>query len=305
MRILVTGASGLLGLNLGLRFASEQEITGVVYSHSFSHLPFPVIAIDLSDEKNTGKLIEQSKPDLVINCAAMANLEDCEKKPLEAHLLNGEFPGWLAEKCERHSIKLVHISTDAVFDGTKNGKYSETDIPHPLSVYAQSKLAGELAVRQIDQRALVLRVNFYGFSPSGQRSLAEFFLRNLENGTSIKGFTDVFFSPLYVIDLVEYLMHCVEKELAGLYHLCSSESLSKYDFGLRIARVFNLNGDLISPITVSDVDFMRAPRSKNLVLDAGKIEQALARPTPSQDDGLARFYHDFQDGYAKRLQTLI
>jgi len=116
---------------------------------------------------------------------------------------------------------------------------------------------------------------------------------------------DVFFCPLYVIDLAEYLMQAIEKELRGLYHLCSSESLSKYDFGLRIARVFNLNGDLISPITVSDVDFIRAPRSKNLVLDPGKIEKALARPTPSQDDGLARFYHDFQDGYARRLQTLI
>jgi len=79
MRVLVTGASGLLGLNLGLRFASEHEITGVVYSHAFSQLPFPVVIADLSQEKKISELIEQNKPDLVINCAAMANLEDCEK----------------------------------------------------------------------------------------------------------------------------------------------------------------------------------------------------------------------------------
>lgn len=305
MRILVTGASGLLGLNLGLRFAAEQQVTGVVYSHAFSQLPFPVIAADLSQEQKIGELIELTKPDLVINCAALANLEECQTKPQEAHMLNGELPGWLAEKCDNLSIKLVHISTDAVFDGTKSGKYSETDTPHPLSVYAQSKLAGEQAVQQIDQDALVLRVNFYGFSSSGRRSLAEFFLHNLEDSIPVKGFTDVFFCPLYVMDMVEYLMQAVEKGLRGLYHLCSSESLSKYDFGLRIARVFNLDGALISPITVSDVDFIRAPRSKNLALDTGKIEQALSRATPSQADGLARFYHDFQDGYAKRLQTLI
>lgn len=305
MRILLTGASGLLGLNFGLRFASEQQITGVVYSHAFTQAPFSMIVTDLSQERNVDKLIENSKPDVVINCAAIANLEECEKKPQEAHMLNGEFPGWLAEKCDNLSIKLVHISTDAVFDGKKKGKYNETDIPKPMSVYAQSKLAGEQAVRQIDQDALVLRVNFYGFSFSGRRSLAEFFLRNLENGAPVKGFTDVFFCPLYVIDMVEYLMQAVEKQLRGLYHLCSAESLSKYDFGLHIARVFNLDANLISPITVSDVDFIQAPRSKNLVLDTGKIEQALGRATPSQAEGLARFHHDFQDGYAMRLQTLV
>jgi dTDP-4-dehydrorhamnose reductase len=97
------------------------------------------------------------------------------KETTEARMLNGELPvGW-RKNADNLSIKLVHISTDAVFDGTKSGKYSETDTPHPLSVYAQSKLAGEQAVRQIDQDALVLRVNFYGFSSSGQRSLAEFF----------------------------------------------------------------------------------------------------------------------------------
>lgn len=305
MRILVTGASGLLGLNFSLRFAAEHQVTGAVYSHAFTQAPFSMVMTDLSQERNVDELIEKSKPDLVINCAALANLEECQKKPQEARMLNGELPGWLAEKCDNLSIKLVHISTDAVFDGTKKGKYNEADIPKPLSVYAQSKLAGEQAVRQIDQDALVLRVNFYGFSSSGQRSLAEFFLHNLENSIPVKGFTDVFFCPLYVMDMVEYLMQAVEKGLGGLYHLCSSESLSKYDFGLRIARVFNLDGALISPITVSDVDFIRAPRSKNLVLDTGKIEQALGRATPSQADGLARFYHDFQDGYAKKLQALI
>jgi dTDP-4-dehydrorhamnose reductase len=176
----------------------------------------------------------------------MANLEDCEKKPRKAHLLNSEFPGWLAEKCARHSIKLVHISTDAVFDAPKNGKYSETDIPHPLSVYAQSKWLVSWQCGRLTKMPWAAR-EFLWLQSSGQRSLANLSAQS-GNGTSIKGFTDVFFSPLYVIDLVEYLMHCVKK---------SWQVVSSVQFGIITNMILGCVSPCLQPERRFDLAYYR------------------------------------------------
>jgi len=304
MRVLVSGASGLLGLNFCLRFASEHTIEGIVHSHVLKDLPFMVHSEDLSKEKNARTLIEHYKPDLLVHCAALAEIDACEKDPDRARFLNAELPGWLAEECEQHSVKMIHLSTDAVFDGVKDGKYSETDSPHPVSVYAQTKFAGEQAVRQVSSSAFIARVNFYGFSLSGRHSLAEFFLRNLQAGKPMYGFTDMEFSPLYVLDLAETLMKSAEKDLYGLYHVTSPQSQSKYSFGVEIARKWGLNEELISPLSVLEADFLTAPRSQNLVLDPGKLEKALGINLPSQQDGLDRFYMDYEEGLAQRIYNL-
>jgi len=304
MRILVSGASGLLGLNFCLRFASEHTIDGIVHNHVLTDLPFEIHADDLTEEKNARTLIERYRPDLLVHCAALADLESCEKHPQTAHLLNAELPGWLAEECMRHSVKMIHLSTDAIFDGTKNGKYIETDPPHPVSVYAQTKLSGEQAVQEVNSSAFIARVNFYGFSLSGKRSLAEFFLRNLQAGKPVYGFTDMEFSPLYVLDLSETLMKCAEKDLHGIYHVTSPQSQSKYDFGIKIARKWGFDERLISPISVHEADLLTAPRSQNLVLDPEKVEKVLGIHLPSQQDGLERMYTDHQEGLAQRIYDL-
>lgn len=304
MRVLVSGASGLLGLNFCLRFASEHTIDGIVHSHVLTDLPFTVQSEDLTEEKNARTLIECYKPDLLVHCAALADIDACEQDPDRARFLNAELPGWLAEECEQHSVKMVHISTDAVFDGTQEGKYVETDATHPVSVYAQTKLAGEQAVRQVSYSAFIARVNFYGYSISGRHSLAEFFLRNLQAGKPMYGFTDMEFSPFYVLDLAETLMKGIEKDLHGIYHVTSPQSQSKYSFGVEIARKWGLNEELISPRSVQEADFLTAPRSLNLALNPGKLEKALGIQLPSQQDGLDRFYEDYKDGLAQRIYNL-
>ncbi|MGV8026796.1 MAG: SDR family oxidoreductase [Anaerolineaceae bacterium] len=304
MRILLSGASGLLGLNLGLRFAAEHTIIGLVHSHSLKELPFSINIVDLNEQKNARMLIDRYKPDVLINCAALADVDACEKDPIRAHQLNAELPGWLAEECERHAVKFVHISTDAVFDGRKNGKYCEEDTTNPLSMYAQTKLKGEENVLQVNSAALVARVNFYGFSLSQKRSLAEIFLHTLQNGKTMFGFTDVLFSPLYVIDLVEFLLRMVEKQLCGLYHVTSPESQSKYAFGVSIAQRFGLDQSLIHPILITEATFLTAPRSQNLVLDPEKIQRVLKTDLPSQQEGLDRFYQDFKKGLAQCIYNL-
>ena len=136
--------------------------------------------------------------DWLINCAALANLEECEQSPELAKILNVDLPAQLAKSCAQRGIRFVHISTDAVFDGEKEEAYTEEDIPNPLGVYSQTKLDSEQATFSENPDAIVARVNMFGWSLSNRRSLGEFFVNNLSEGKNVNGFTDVIFCPMLV-----------------------------------------------------------------------------------------------------------
>jgi dTDP-4-dehydrorhamnose reductase len=302
MRILITGASGLLGLNLALEAASGHTVFGLVNQHGLKTQAFTVIQADLLEPEAIQNVLDETRPDWVIHCAALANVDACETDPQQATQLNSEVPGKLAQLVARGGARLVHISTDAVFDGQR-GQYSEADAPNPLGVYARTKLAGELAVARANPDAIIARVNLFGWSVTGQRSLGEFFFYNLQAGKSVMGFTDVFFCPLLANDLGQILMHMLEKRLSGLYHVVSRECISKYTFGVRLARHFGLDENLIRPASVSEAG-LKAARSPRLTLQTGKLAQALGVPPPDLSTGLERFYTLYQQGYPQRIKGL-
>jgi dTDP-4-dehydrorhamnose reductase len=298
--MLVTGASGLLGLNLCLMSAGQHELTGLVNRRNLQDAPFTTLQGDLLADGAAAKLLDQVEPEVLIHCAAMADVDSCERDPLTAQAINAQVPAHLAELCARRNIRMVHISTDAVFDGQR-GSYTEEDQPNPLSVYGRTKLEGEQGVLAANPRALVLRVNFYGYSLSGRRSLAEFFLNNLIAGQPLKGFTDVHFCPLYVADLVDVIFASLASGLEGLYHAVSPECLSKYDFGRRIADKFGLDGNLIQPVSVNDGNLL-AKRSPNLTLRVGKLQQA-GVDLPGQAEGLEHFHRHFRHGFPELVKS--
>lgn len=299
-RILITGASGLLGLNLALTTAGRTspegagpgdkdhrfEVFGVTHHHPLHQAPFHVLQADLLERGALERLLDTVQPDWVIHCAALANLDDCEADPDLAHRLNAEIPGRLATLVAKGGarakpIRLVHISTDAVFDGVR-GNYAEEDAPNPLSVYARTKLAGERAVTSANPQAIVARVNLFGWSLMGRRSLAEFFVNHLSAGERVMGFTDVYFCPLLVNDLAEVLIwmlgigSATKEQLSGLYHVASREATSKYDFGVAVARRFGLDETLIDPVPVA-ASGLQAPRSPNLTLRTDKLRAVFSR----------------------------
>jgi dTDP-4-dehydrorhamnose reductase len=300
MNVLVTGVSGLLGINLSLCLANEYQVFGVYHRRSLSNTPFQTLSADLSNEKELFRMLESTKPDVIINCAAMAIVDRCEENPDAAWKINAEMPGMMAKTAQRMGIQLVHISTDSVFDGIQGG-YRESDTPNPLGVYARTKVEGEKRVTNEYPDALIARVNFFGSSLSGSRSLAEWFYYNLLAGKRLSGFTDVFFSPLFVDDLAEILWQMTGLGLSGLYHVVSSECLSKYEFGIRLAREFGLDEKLVSPSSWKDAG-LKAARSPNLCLDTTLIRNALGQPMPGQAQGMKRFRQKMDAGFPKRLQ---
>jgi dTDP-4-dehydrorhamnose reductase len=301
MKILVTGASGLLGLNLCLMMQPTHEIVGVDRSR-LSGVPFELLRADLLDARVEHRILDSVRPDWLIHCAAQANLDACEADPALAKTLNADLPGELATACAQRGIRMVHLSTDAVFDGTKDGVYTEEDAPDPLSVYARTKLDSERAVLNANPDVIVVRVNFFGWSLNGQRSLAEFFVNSLGIGKRLPGFTDVYFCPLFVGDLAELLLKMLVNELSGIYHVVGSESLTKYDFGVAIARRFGFDERLIEAVSVEESG-LKARRSHNLQLSVHKLSTALGEPIPGFSTGLDRFYTQYQQGYPQKLRS--
>jgi dTDP-4-dehydrorhamnose reductase len=301
MKILVTGASGLLGLNLSLMEIGSHTVVGVDRS-KLAGTPFEILKADLLDPDMGYRIIDMVKPDAVIHAAANADVDSCESDPEGARRLNAELPGELADTCAKHGIRLIHVSTDAVFDGTKEGVYTEDDPTNPLGIYAQTKLESERNVLSANPNAIVARVNFFGWSLSGVRSLPEYFVNKLSTGQPCNGFTDVYFCPLFVGDLAETLVRMLDKGLSGLYHVVGSEALSKYDFGLCIARQFGFDSSLVIPKSVEESGLI-ARRSHNLRLSIHKLSTALGMEIPGVSTGIRKFYAQYQQGYPQKMRS--
>jgi len=301
MRLLITGASGLLGVNLSLEALRFHTVIGVDQG-TLVHPPFELIQLDLTDAEAIERALRESQADTVIHCAAIADVDSCERNPDAAWRVNAELPKKVAEASARSGVRLVHISTDAVFDGLKAGQYTEADEPHPTGVYAKTKYAAEGAVLNANNEAIVARVNFYGWSVSGTRSLAEFFVNNLSAGKAVRGFTDVTFCPMLVDDLAKVLLKALASRLHGLFHVVGPEPMTKYEFGLKIARRFGFDEALISADSVERAG-LSARRAHNLSLSVHKLSTALGEPLPGFSAGLETFHTQYAQRYPQRIRS--
>jgi dTDP-4-dehydrorhamnose reductase len=302
MRILITGSSGLLGLNLALELGAAHQIIGAD-RNPLQSPPFEVAVADLLAADAIPALLDETEPHAVIHCAAMANVDACESDPEMAACLNAALPGEIAVQCARRGIGLVHISTDGVFDG-ETGGYTEEDQPNPLNVYARTKLDGERAVLEAMPQAVVARINIFGWSASGSRSLAEFFYYGLRDSEPRKGFMDVYFCPVLVNHLAGVFEDMLQRRLSGLYHLVSPACLTKYEFGVQIAERFGFDPTAIEPVSVADFG-LQAARSPRLMLDTGKLQRDLGRTLPDVYAGLDRFHELFTQSYPQRLSGML
>ena len=301
MKLLITGASGLLGINLALEAMREHEVIGVDRG-KLKSAPFKALKADVLNTDEMDSIFDSINPDWLINCDALANLEKCEEDPIQARILNTDLPAELAIACAQRNITFVHLSTDSVFDGTKEGIYSEEDEPSPPGIYSKTKLDGERAVQQVNPQAIIARVNFFGWSLGGRRSLGEFFVNNLSEGRNVNGFTDVIFCPMWVNHLSQTLIEMLEKDLHGLYHVVGAQAMSKYQFGVEVARRFGLRESLIEPQSV-ERSALTAKRSHNLWLSIHKLSTALGHEIPDFSTGLDGFYTQFQQGYPQKIRS--
>jgi len=239
----------------------------------------------------------------VINCAAVTNVDACESGGL-AERVNTDWPRELATAAASTGARCVQISTDSVF-ARQSGESApgEDDPRHPLNAYARQKARAEDAVLEASKgEALVVRTNFFGWSPVPERGLAVWALRELREGRRIRGFADVFFNPLHTGDVIDILLELLNANAEGLMHLLGAQCLSKLSFVRNLAEVFALDPRLIEEGCLRDAE-LTAPRPFNTCLATSRLEQHLGHQPPTAREGLVRMLRE-EASLCAKLATL-
>ncbi|MBF0595054.1 MAG: UDP-4-amino-4,6-dideoxy-N-acetyl-beta-L-altrosamine transaminase [Candidatus Omnitrophica bacterium] len=297
-RMLITGASGLLGSNLAWFFKDSFDVVGVCFCHPVVLDGVQVVRGDLCVPEVTERIITQYQPDIVVHCAAQANVDACEENPALAYRQNVAMTRIIRDALTGRKTKLIFISTDLVY-GPSDVLHREDEAPAPCNEYGRTKVQAEAIVRE-RPGSLVLRTNFFGWSVGGRKSLGEWVIESLSQNRRIQGFRDVFFSSIYTLDLAAILQQCLLRDAAGVFNLGSATPLSKYDFLKRVAQALKLDTSLIEEISV-DRFFLQAPRNKNVRLDVSKLSGLLGCAFPTAEVSIERFAAHYRQGMFRAI----
>jgi dTDP-4-dehydrorhamnose reductase len=276
----------MLGSNIVCEMQGKYEIFGVDKNLANPELQNQ-FNIDLTDADKIRVIIELVKPDFVIHCAALTNVDLCEEHYSLARDTNGFATKNLVSIINSRT-KFIYISTDSVFDGTRGG-YSETDLPSPVNNYAKSKLEGEWFVEQESSNYVIIRTNIFGWNRVKGQSFAEWIYNSLSQGKHISMFTDVIFSPISANTLSSFIDTLLNMDFTGRLNIGSDSSISKFNFGIHLARLFGLDSSLIAPVIVDTFNF-KAKRPKNTSLDTSKAKSIFGS-LPSIENELIEFYN--------------
>ena len=268
MRMLITGTGGLLGEKLA-RLASKSgfEVYGT-YRSKPVNIDNPV-HLDLIDKSAVIAVCKKIKPDIIINSAAITDVDLCEREKDLAIVENAEAVGYLAEASRVIGAHLVHLSTDYIFDGEK-GMYNEGDEPNPINHYGYSKLLGEKKLISIAESWCIARSSvIFGWGREQRPNFAAWVLRSLREGKKLNVVTDQYASPTLNNNLAEMLLEIAERKLQGIYHVAGRDRINRFEMAVNIADIFNLDNTLLSPSNSSSTSWL-AKRPKDSSLNVEK-----------------------------------
>lgn len=251
MRILITGANGLLGYKLVQLLASKGDVITIATARKKPvDLPDGVefAELDITNTSQTLSVATAAKPDVVIHAAAMTQVDHCETEREKCWSANVTGVENIINACAQTNAHLVHVSTDFIFDGTF-GPLDETAIPNPINYYGESKLAGEKLIQQSKINWAILRtVLVYGVTPDMSRSnIVLWVKKSLEEGKTINVVNDQWRTPTLAEDLAMGCYLAASQKAKGIYHISGSEMLTPFEIANQTAEYFNLKKELIKP----------------------------------------------------------
>ena len=279
IKVVITGSNGLLGqslLNLLLKDKDSYQVYGFSRGKNRSgREDFNYISIDITEKEELDKKLEQIQPDFIINTAAMTQVDDCETNKQACDILNVDVVKWMTSFASKSKTHIIHLSTDFIFDG-KKGYYKETDKPNPLSYYGLSKLKSEQVLKDSKINFTILRtILVYGKVFDMSRSNIVLWVKEmLEKNKEITIVDDQYRMPTYVEDLAMACKIVMDKKALGVYHISSNTLLSVYEIAQQIAETFDLNKNLIKPISTSTLN-QTAPRPAKTGFDLSKTNNEL------------------------------
>jgi dTDP-4-dehydrorhamnose reductase len=284
-RILVIGASGLLGSRLMEIGSGSYEMHGTYNKHKPKG--DNMHSLDITRRKEVFSLLDKIKPDCVVDTAALTDVDYCETHQEEAWQTNVDGTRNTAEVCKRAGAKIVFLSTDYVFDGKKLG-YAEKDKPRPLNYYAKTKLVAEHMLDALDVNHIIARTAvLYGMSGLGKENFVTWLLGKLEKKEKVRIVTDQHNNPTYADNLCEILLTLCRKDATGIFHITGADCLSRYDFALKTTEVFGLDDKLIEPTTTPELNRI-APRPEKVLMMTNKVERVTGIKPLGVDEGLRK-----------------
>ena len=262
-RVLICGSNGLLGQRLALMLSSqtEYEVLNTSRKRSFVYDDrlFDYTQLDITKKGDVKSLVSSFHPTTIINAAAAADVDWCELHREDAWKINVVGVENLIEATRKVGARLIHISTDYIFDGT-HGPYSEDDKPNPISYYGKTKLASENAVRIAELPHTILRtIVLYGNGIGVRDCFPIWVIKNLRAGKVVRCSEDQISNPTHVNDIAFAAVKGFELNRDGIYHICGSERVSRYQFAVRTAELFGLDPGLIQAVKSADLNQV-APR---------------------------------------------
>jgi dTDP-4-dehydrorhamnose reductase len=292
-RLLVIGSTGLVGSKVvekAVAYGYEAHGTQNARKSSYPRSR----SLDITDLSAVMRLVGEIKPVAIVNTAALHNVDYCENHRDEAENVNVSGVKNLAAAASRHEARLIHLSTDYVFDGITGG-YNEFDKPNPLSFYAVTKLEAEQAASKTASFAIARPSVIFGWnkfeakgppSSSGKTiNFAMYVLDKLANSEVIKAVTDQFSSPTFADNLADAILRLVEYQKNGIFHTAGRSCISRYDFARKIAGTFGYPENLVQPIRSMDFKQL-APRPRNSCLNVDMTEKALGMRFLTVDEGI-------------------
>lgn len=281
-KVLIVGSGGILGSELSIRLNELFDVLALPKSGSKNFL-------DITDFNMMYSIFKNFDPDFVINCAAFTNVDSCESNKQIARNVNVKGLMNLL-KCMSKNSKMIHISSDYVFDG-KDGNYKENDMKKPINYYGKTKLEADNLLMGSNSNYLIIRPNvLYSSNISKNNHFLSWVINSLKEKTEISVVNDQISNPVYVSDLVEVIASCLLVDYNGVYHFGSEDVISRYDFALLISKIFKLDENLINPIKTSDLKQI-AKRPKKSFLNCNKIISDLNIDLYPTEYSLMRIYN--------------
>jgi len=262
-KILITGGSGLLAINWAILKRDNFEVILCQHTRVVDIKGVKNTLLDLSLISSITDTILTIKPALVIHTAALTHVDECEKNIDLSEITNITLAVNTAVACKKTGTKLVHISTDHLFDGTKS-YITEKETLSPVNIYGTTKADAEKQVLEINQTALIIRTNFYGYGASYRRSFSDFIIDKLRENISIELFDDIFYTPILIETMVNIVHALVDENASGIFNVVGDDRISKYEFGIKVAKVFDLNSSLIKQVKFSNKNLVKRPLDMSL-----------------------------------------
>ena len=287
MKLLITGFNGFVAGSVIAHAKGNWEIHGIGRSENPLDEPDSYYHnLDLLDEQRFISLFNEISPDAVIHAAAMANIDVCQVNQEMAERVNVGVTKMIARLCSEHGIKMVFCSTDTIFDGIK-GDYVETDLPHPINYYAETKVKGEQIVLLASPKNIVARLGLVMGIPvigKGNSFLADM-IAKLGNGLEIPFPANETRTPIDVITLGSSLVELAGNQFGGIIHLSGNTKINRYQMGLEIATTLGYPANLILAVDSNSMAG-RAPRANDASMDNSLAKEVLKTPMRTLSEGL-------------------